>query len=111
MKSNGFILALLAAILLAWLLPQGPQLLPLKQITDIGIGFIFLFYGLKLSPSQFRLGFLNYKVHIVVQLTTFLLFPFIVFLFLLSFLGGRSILRPGGLCCGERKARSGRKGQ
>ncbi len=82
MKSNGFILALLAAILLAWLLPQGPQLLPLKQITDIGIGFIFLFYGLKLSPSQFRLGFLNYKVHIVVQLTTFLLFPFIVFLFL-----------------------------
>ena len=88
MRSHGFILALLAAILLAYLLPQGPELLPLKQITDIGIGFIFLFYGLKLSPSQFKLGFLNYKVHLVVQLTTFLVFPLLAFLFLPFFEGG-----------------------
>ena len=82
MKSHGFILALLAAILLARLLPQGPELLPLKQITDIGISFIFLFYGLKLSPSQFKMGFLNYRVHFVVQLTTFLVFPILAFLFI-----------------------------
>lgn len=82
MKSHGFILALLAAILLARLLPQGPELLPLKQITDIGISFIFLFYGLKLSPSQFKMGFLNYRVHFVVQLTTFLVFPLLAFLFI-----------------------------
>jgi len=82
LKSHGFILALLAAILLARLLPQGPELLPLKQITDIGISFIFLFYGLKLSPSQFKMGFLNYRVHFVVQLTTFLVFPILAFLFI-----------------------------
>lgn len=90
MRSHGFIFALLAAILLAWLLPQGPELLPLKQITDFGISFIFLFYGLKLSPSQFRTGFLNYKVHILVQLTTFLIFPLLALLFLPFFEEGTS---------------------
>ena len=82
MKAHGFILALLTAILAAYLFPQGPDILPLKKITDIGIGFIFLFYGLKLSPSQFKMGFLNYKVHILIQLTTFIAFPLMAFLFL-----------------------------
>lgn len=70
------------AILVAWLLPQGPEMLPLKIITDIGIGFIFFFYGLKLSPAEFKTGFYNYKVHILVQLTTFVLFPLLVLLFI-----------------------------
>ena len=82
MKSHGFILALLTAILIAYLIPQGPEILPLKRITDIGIGFIFLFYGLKLSPSQFKMGFLNYKVHILIQLSTFIAFPLLAFLFI-----------------------------
>ncbi|HER40772.1 MAG TPA: bile acid:sodium symporter [Salinimicrobium catena] len=82
MKFNGFIAALLLAILVAWLLPQGPEMLPLKIITDIGIGFIFFFYGLKLSPAEFKTGFYNYKVHILVQLTTFVLFPLLVLLFI-----------------------------
>ena len=82
MKSHGFILALLTAILIAYLIPQGPEILPLKRVTDIGIGFIFLFYGLKLSPSQFKMGFLNYKVHILIQLSTFIAFPLLAFLFI-----------------------------
>ena len=82
MKFNGFIAALLLAILVAWLFPQGPEILPLKTITDIGIGFIFFFYGLKLSPAEFKTGFYNYKVHILVQLTTFILFPLLVLLFI-----------------------------
>jgi len=82
LKFNGFIAALLVAILVAWLLPQGPEMFPLKIITDIGIGFIFFFYGLKLSPAEFKTGFYNYKVHILVQLTTFVLFPLLVLLFI-----------------------------
>lgn len=60
---------------MAWLLPQGPQILPLSTITDIGIGLIFLFYGLKLSPAQFKAGFRNYKAHLLIQGSTFILFP------------------------------------
>ena len=78
MKFNKFIVSLFVAILIAYLLPQGPELLHLKIITDIGIGLIFFFYGLKLSPKELRLGFSNYKIHILVQLTTFLVFPILV---------------------------------
>lgn len=88
MKFNGFIAALLCSILLGWLLPRGPELLPLKTITDIGIGFIFFFYGLKLSPSEFKIGLYNYKVHILIQLSTFVLFPLLVFAFIPLFEDG-----------------------
>ena len=78
MKFNGFIFSLLLAIVCAYLFPEGPIVLGLKTITDIGIGFIFFFYGLKLSPAEFKLGFYNYKVHILVQLSSFVLFPLIM---------------------------------
>ena len=88
MKFNGFIAALLFAILLAWIMPQGPEILPLKSITDIGIGLIFFFYGLKLSPAEFKTGFYNYKVHILIQLSTFVLFPILVLGVIPLFEGG-----------------------
>ncbi|SHJ11048.1 solute carrier family 10 (sodium/bile acid cotransporter), member 7 [Mesonia phycicola] len=78
MKINGFVVSLLATILVAYLFPQLGDYLPLKTITDIGIGFIFFFYGLKLSVSELKLGMSNYKLHILIQLTTFLLFPALV---------------------------------
>lgn len=90
MKFNGFIAALLFSILIAWFFPQGPELLPLKTITDIGIGFIFFFYGLKLSPQEFKQGFYNYKVHILIQLSTFVLFPLLTLSFLPFFDGGKT---------------------
>ena len=88
MKFNGFIASLLFAILFAWLLPQGPEILPLKTITTIGIGLIFFFYGLKLSPAEFKAGLGNYKVHILIQLSTFVLFPLLVLAFSPLFEGG-----------------------
>lgn len=88
MKFNGFIAALLFSILVSWFLPQGPEVLPLKTITDIGIGFIFFFYGLKLSPAEFKAGFYNYRVHILVQLTTFIVFPLLTLAFLPFFESG-----------------------
>ncbi|MDT0686710.1 bile acid:sodium symporter family protein [Autumnicola psychrophila] len=88
MKFNGFIAAIFLAIIVAYFIPQGNEILPLKTITDIGIGFIFFFYGLKLSPAEFKLGLLNYKSHIVIQLTTFVVFPLLALLFLPLFKEG-----------------------
>ena len=88
MKFNGFIAAIFLAIIIAYFFPEGIVLLPLKTITDIGIGFIFFFYGLKLSPAEFKLGFLNYKVHIVIQLATFVAFPLLTLLCLPLFEDG-----------------------
>lgn len=75
MRSHGFILAIFIAIAIAYFYPGGTQLLPLKTITDIGIGLIFFFYGLKLAPAEFKAGLLNYRVHIIIHLTTFIFFP------------------------------------
>lgn len=81
MRFNGFLFALVLAIIAAWLFPQGTNLLPLDTVITIGVGFIFFFYGLKLSPSEFRSGIANYKLHLLVQLSTFLIFPLLVLLF------------------------------
>lgn len=88
MKSNGFIIALFGAILLAYLAPAALSDFPLEIIIDIGIGLIFFFYGLKLAPADLKLGFLNYPSHILIQLTTFVLFPLLTFLFIPVFEGG-----------------------
>ena len=88
MKFNGFIAAIFGFIALAYLYPEGAVLLPFKQITDVGIGLIFFFYGLKLAPAEFKAGLVNYKVHIIVQLATFLLFPLLCFALLPFFTEG-----------------------
>jgi sodium/bile acid cotransporter 7 len=88
LKAHGFIIALFAAILLSYLFPTALSDLPLKEITNIGIGLIFFFYGLKLAPSELKLGFLNYRSHILIQLATFVAFPLLTLLFIPFFDGG-----------------------
>lgn len=84
MKDNKFIFFLLLMVLLAYLFP-GPgapgSVIPLKTIGSVGISFIFFFYGLKLSRDKIRHGLSNLKLHLVIQLSTFLLFPLVVMLF------------------------------
>jgi len=83
-KIDKFILAIIGAIGLAWIFPQwgSPESkVPLNLIVSIGISLIFFFYGLKLSPQQIKTGLKNWKLHVLVQLTTFLIFPLIVLAF------------------------------
>lgn len=71
-------------ILLAYFLPQ-PGLIKepvsLGEIANVGVSFIFLFYGLKLNLEKLKAGLSNWRMHIIVQLTTFLFFPLIVLAF------------------------------
>ncbi|WP_315897863.1 bile acid:sodium symporter family protein [Gillisia sp. Hel_I_86] len=85
---NGFIISLVLAIILAYFFPTALQELPVNIITNIGIGLIFFFYGLKLAPEELKLGFLNYRSHLLIQFSTFLLFPLLTFLFIPFFEGG-----------------------
>ena len=83
-KIDKFVLSIAVVVLLAYLFPQfggksGP--LPLDKIGSIGISFIFFFYGLKLSPEKTKSGLKNWKLHVLVQACTFLLFPIIVLCF------------------------------
>ncbi|MCE6990896.1 bile acid:sodium symporter family protein [Dyadobacter sp. CY323] len=81
---DGFMLALLSMILLAWLWPYpGMDTSPfhLSEISTVAVSIIFFFYGLRLSPEKLRTGLVNWKLHVMVHLSTFLLFPLIALAF------------------------------
>jgi len=47
----------------------------LEKLATYGISGIFFFYGLKLDFAKIRAGLSNWKLHLVVQSVTFLVFP------------------------------------
>ncbi|MDH7972081.1 bile acid:sodium symporter family protein [Sphingomonas sp. AR_OL41] len=82
MKIDGFLLAMLAAVLLAFVAPWfgaagGP--LHIDQVTAIGIALVFFLHGANLSPEALKSGAANWRIHFAVQATTFILFPLIGF--------------------------------
>lgn len=73
-----FLIGLVGVVGLAYLAPQfgskaGP--LPLDAVARYGVSAIFFFYGLRLSLEKLRAGLRNGWLHVVVQVTTFGLFP------------------------------------
>ncbi len=86
LKIDNFILALIGAIILAKIFPKPAMydgIINLSLITDVGITLIFFFYGLKLNLKNLKQDLSNWKLHLVVQLSSFILFPLLVFPFYL----------------------------
>ncbi|MFO7923023.1 MAG: bile acid:sodium symporter family protein [Bacteroidales bacterium] len=80
-KIDKFVLALIAVVIIAYLFPQAARDqsgVILNYVSTAGISLIFFFYGLRLSTEKIKLGLKNWKLHILVQSTTFILFPLIV---------------------------------
>lgn len=75
------ILYLVIALVLAYFFPVFSQLqvatIGLEQVIDTGILLVFFFYGLKLKWKEVFNDLLNWRVHLTIQLITFLLFPII----------------------------------
>lgn len=83
-KIDKFVLSIIVVVLLAYLFPQfgsKSSPIPLDRIGSIGVSLIFFFYGLKLSPEKIKSGLKNWKLHLVVQACTFLLFPIVILCF------------------------------
>ncbi|QRM90542.1 bile acid:sodium symporter [Lacinutrix sp. WUR7] len=83
-KMDGFVLSIIATIGLAYLFPHWgtPESeIPIDTISAIGISLIFFFYGLKLSPTKLKEGIKNWKLHLLIQTSTFLIFPLLVLIF------------------------------
>ena len=80
-KIDKFVLAIIVVIGISYFFPQWgskESQIPLKTISTIGISLIFFFYGLKLSHDKLKAGLKNWKLHLLVQTSTFLIFPLIV---------------------------------
>lgn len=72
-------LVLMVALALIWPTPGvsgGP--LHFEYITTYGVSVVFFLYGLMLSPEKMKAGILHWRLHICVQLATFVLFPAII---------------------------------
>lgn len=84
MKIDSFVLAIILTIIIAYFFPQlgsTSSSIPVDTITSIGVSLIFFFYGLKLSTDDIQSGVKNWKLHLLVQSSTFILFPLIVLVF------------------------------
>ncbi|MBF8150766.1 bile acid:sodium symporter [Winogradskyella sp. F6397] len=83
-KIDKFVLSIIVVILIAYFFPEWgipESKIPIDTISAIGISMIFFFYGLKLNPTQLKSGLKNWKLHLLVQGATFLMFPLLVLLF------------------------------
>ena len=73
-----FLLALLGVVGLAYWQPglgSKASPVPWHLITTVGVALVFFFYGLKLNLDKLREGMRNWRLPLVVQGATFLLFP------------------------------------
>jgi sodium/bile acid cotransporter 7 len=79
-KRNGYVFSLVGAALLGLAFP-GPGsrdgVLHLSVITQIGIMLVFFLHGANLAPKNLRQGIANWRLHLMIQLSTFVMFPLI----------------------------------
>ena len=92
---DGFLMLLISAVVLAWLFPAigaGEGAFSLSALANYGISVIFFFYGLRLSREKLRTGLGNWRLHILIHLATFVLFPVLILLIRPLFSGEDNVL-------------------
>ena len=86
-KQNIFLLLLILMVVAGKVIPYQDsynQIFNLEAFIDWGIAGIFLLYGLKLNLKEVVKDVSNWKLHLLVQTGTFVLFPLL----------GQVLLRP-----------------
>ena len=78
MKFDWFLKGMIAAVVLAFVFPQpgahGGFLHP-EVLNKVGIALVFFLNGLSLSTNSLRQGVTRWQVHLLIQGSTFLVFP------------------------------------
>ena len=73
---DGFTCALVATVVLATLLPcRGEAAHAFDLLTDVAIALLFFLHGAKLSRDAVIAGMTNWRLHLTVLASTFVLFP------------------------------------
>lgn len=78
---DGFLLSLIAAVLLAALWPTpgvSGGFVHVDWVSSYGIAVVFVLYGLTLSPEKMWAGMVHWRLHLLVQAGTFILFPAVI---------------------------------
>ena len=90
--ADWFLIAMVGAVLLASFVPDwgrsdGP--LHLGRVTDIGVFLLFFLHGMGLSTDSLKTGASKWKLHLLVQACTYVIFP--IWWAVLALVGGRWI--------------------
>src|ERR1700759_473257 len=73
---DNFTLCLVGTVILASFLPvRGPAAVGFNWVTNIAVGLLFFLHGAKLSREAIIAGATHWRLHLVVLLSTFALFP------------------------------------
>jgi sodium/bile acid cotransporter 7 len=79
-RKNGFILGLFGVVILAFLFPQpgarNGWLHP-ELISNFGIALILFLQGLSMPLEKVRRGAGNWRLHVIIQAFTFIIFPIV----------------------------------
>ncbi|RAU21163.1 bile acid:sodium symporter [Paramagnetospirillum kuznetsovii] len=78
---DAFLIGLISMVALSWLAPQlgrSEGILHVELITTYGVALVFLLYGLTLPPERLKAGMMNWKLHLLVQSSTFIMFPLVM---------------------------------
>lgn len=78
-----FVLGLLVVMILAWLWPEAAQdkgEISLKTLNQACVAFIFLLNGMSIKKAALFKSLKKYKLHLLIQVFCFLLFPTFVLL-------------------------------
>lgn len=76
LRLDGFTLALLSAVALAWWFPlQGAVARGLDDFTNLAIAALFFLHGARLSRESILAGMLHWRLHLLIFVSTFVLFP------------------------------------
>jgi sodium/bile acid cotransporter 7 len=73
-----FLLGLMGMVALAWIVPDMGKSgghLHMELVSGYGVALAFGLYGLTLPPERMKAGFLNWRLHALVQGATYVLFP------------------------------------
>jgi sodium/bile acid cotransporter 7 len=73
-----FLMAMVAAVLVASFMPQWGRsegVLHLGKVTDVGVFLLFFLHGMGLSTDSLKQGATRWKLHLLVQSCTYVLFP------------------------------------
>ncbi len=75
---DGFLLSMVAAVSLACVMPdwgRSEGVLHLGQVTNIGVFLLFFLHGMGLSTDSLKQGASKWRLHLLVQCCTYVLFP------------------------------------
>lgn len=76
--ADWFLIAMVGAVVLASIMPQWGRsegVLHLGRVTDVGVFMLFFLHGMGLSTDSLKTGASRWKLHVLVQTSTYLLFP------------------------------------